>query len=876
MLYEIATCEEGCPDIEYVVASCKCKYFKRHKSAEQNCAVIISGTQLNEINDLKVWENCDDLKIVILYMNHLTKLPEKLLEFKETITLVYIQNNDFQEIPEILYQLDKLKHFNMHGNYLFNIPKRISDFKNLTRLYLGDNDITSLPDIFDHFQNLKKASFEKNDLTRLPPSFGKLRKLETLDLSENNIVIFPQVLFDLKLRILNVERNRIQIIFAEESDEEKAISFFRNLSHLQMRNNPFIVEKQLDSKKGSLIALQNEKLKRSRSLRVNVLGNSGAGKSSLVQALTIQKYVVPTTKTEHRHTVGIERHFLPLDINGKRVVLHIWDYAGDDEYAMMNDLFITDGSLVWLVVNLAKYEQQSKSDNDEKVFYANVGGWLLQIMSHNKNPNVWIICTHRDMCSEALAYEIIHQIKRCVEKLCQGDERTSIALIKNVKYINLTNTFSFTGIEKVNEEFKNLLDSTSFLNGPLSVQSIKSIDCLQEKAELRISKFESPVISSKELGEELSDMQVFLRYYHDVGEIYKLDESVSGDSSRKMVILSPKWLISLLKLVYRRDFKEYLDQVRKQSEFLSIYPDDLFSDAPKKREKFGVISEPVLKALWKCHKSENLFKSIIMLFQKFNLTIPSSKKHYNEEVKFYFFPYCMKEKTKINEKLASSKSVIVFKCLLPHIKVKLFLQRLALKFWEKEAEDPKIHDNGFEIKIEKDVELHVLRVTRNRSNDIRIQFSSDRNIDSLWTVVQKKLQDISKFLSSYSTVPDKAKLQLGLNSCLCSVYFPLLEVTEDVYEKICPKYALKCRCGSTTPSNCAVAKSTLQLSNTFELGSSPPICSEEELEHCLSGKENFKFFKTEDHYSERNTISSYIGDAEERLPEATPCSQNNN
>ena len=142
LLYEIATYEDECPEIKNVVASRKHKYFKRHKSKEDDCALIISGTQLAEITDPTVWENCDDLEIVILYMNHLTKLPEKLTEFKDTITLVCIQNNKFQEIPTILYELDKLKHLNMHGNYLAYIPEKISDFKNLTRLYLGDNDIT--------------------------------------------------------------------------------------------------------------------------------------------------------------------------------------------------------------------------------------------------------------------------------------------------------------------------------------------------------------------------------------------------------------------------------------------------------------------------------------------------------------------------------------------------------------------------------------------------------------------------------------------------------------------------------------------------------------------------------------------------------------
>ena len=853
-MYEIATYENECPEINDVEASRQHKYFKRCKSAEENCTVIISGTQLKEINNLTVWENCDDLEIVILYMNHLTKLPKQLLEFKKTITLVCIQNNKFQEIPEILYQLDKLKHLNMHGNYLSHIPKEITTFRNLARLYLGDNDITSLPDIFDSFPNLQKASFEKNDLTRLPPTFGELRKLETLDLSENNIVIFPQVLFDLKLRILNIERNRIQIIIAEESDEKKAISFFRNLSHLQMRNNPFIVGKQLDSKKGSLLALQNEKLKRSRSLRVNVLGNSGAGKSSLVQALTIQKYVVPTTRTEHRHTVGIERHFLPLDMNGKTVVLHIWDYAGDDEYAMMNDLFITDGSLVWLVVNLDKYEQQDS--NDENVFYTNVGNWLLLIMSHNKNPNVWIICTHSDTCSDALAKDKIQLMEQFVKNLCQGKEKKSVALLRNVKYIDLTNTFSFTGIGRIYDELGKLSDPTLHLETPLTIQWIQWIDHIQEKAELKLSRSESPVISKEDLTGQLKvtsyDLQTFLDYHHDVGEIYGIE---------KWVILSPKWLISLLKLVYHHDFDQYLDQVEKQC---VDYPNELISDISSKRKQ-GIISVPVLKALWKCHEKEELFEKIIKLFQEFNLTIPSSDvQYYNHIIPFYSFPYCLKNRPKMeisnmDEKLTSSESIIVLKCVLPHITISLFLQRLALKL--SKDKHPDIYDDGFETKIEKDINLLVVKVTRNHSHDIRIQFSSDKPIDSnlLWRVVSNQLKAIYDFLLNHSTISsDKAKLVLGLR-CLCNIYFPFMEITEDIYEIVCPKHELKCRkCGIITPINCAVAKNTLNILKTFGYDNSPLLCSETGFVNSFDSNEKFELVtKTRKWDSEENTLSSF-------------------
>ena len=133
-MYEIATYENKCPEIEDAKAFHQHKYFKQCKSAEDNGTLIISGTQLKEINDndkekeiISMGENCDDLEIVILYMNHLTKLPEKLLEFKN---LICIQNNKFQEIHEF----DKLKILNMHGNYLSHIPTEITTFKNLATL----------------------------------------------------------------------------------------------------------------------------------------------------------------------------------------------------------------------------------------------------------------------------------------------------------------------------------------------------------------------------------------------------------------------------------------------------------------------------------------------------------------------------------------------------------------------------------------------------------------------------------------------------------------------------------------------------------------------------------------------------------------------
>ena len=882
MLHELATCEEAYSCLKDKNGKTY-KYFKR----VSNCGLIISGTPLEEISDSTVWIDCRNLSIVIFYMNHLTKLPEKLLDFKESITLVCIQNNNFQEVPDILYAFDKLEHLNMHGNYLSQIPNNITTFKHLSRLYLGDNDIVFLPDIFDQLPRLKKASFENNCLSRLPPTFENLGELETLNLACNDFVIFPEVLLKLKsLKILSIERNRVHKFYIEGGKvlPDAIPSFFQDLFHLQIKGNPIYLKlkklkKYRDEESNVLLlkGLRNKDILQQihddelrRSFRVNVLGNSGAGKSSLVQALTIQKYVVPTSRADHRHTVGIEHHYLPLDINGKIVVLHIWDYAGDDEYAMMNDLFITEKSLVWLVVNLAKYEYIGKGDTDEKVFYRNVGSWLLKIMSHNKNPIVWIICTHKDKCSNnQIVLQKVDKMRQYAQQLCKNRGKSEVPkkLIENIKYIDLTNTFGFAGIEKINEELRNLSSSTSFFSHSLDVKWMKSMDLLQKRAEDEISDSKSPVITFDALVDVLkgspNNLVEFLSHYHNVGEIFSMEEISENLSQTSLVVLRPQWLIDLLKQVYRHDFEEYLDKVKGQPEFNFKYADLFLSNAPDEREKSGVISEDVLKALWKCHESDDLFKSIIGLFQNFNLTHNTTSKVSGIPTCFHYFPYLMK-KSIMKEELASSESrnTIVLKCVLPYFSAHLFLQRLALKYWANDR-STNIYDNGFETMLDnKTVSLHVLQIKTNYSDGIRIHLCSDIDIDLLWDVVSQNLLEIYQFLSRYSPISDHAELSVGIRGCNCNVYLPLMKVTEDVYKSI-HGYNLKCtNCSQDMPVICAVPKQTVKLPDVHDRNIEP-IDKERQFFLNLEGLRDVKVTNMEEMISYQSSNTCCVSPVQE-------------
>ena len=344
----------------------ECDCFMRYNDG--GCySLTISGTRLTSITDPEIWAACKNLKIVILLKNELNELPEELKEFSSTIELVCIQHNNFTKVPEIIYkQLLNVKHLNLHGNQILEFPPDMKNLVNLERLKFGFNRLNSLPDIFGSFKFLTEITFYYNNLTRLPPSFAQLEQLESIDLTDNSFTCVPAPLLSLKnLKILYMEWNRIQRLTPLEDHE--GIGTFKlltRLKSLKLKGNPIYEYLLPHLDRHSLLKVVTDssifselhQILIQRALRVLVLGSCGAGKTSIVEALTSGKYVTPTSEAHHDHTVGIKRYSIPMhmkDNYGKDLVieLRLWDFAGERSYIMMNNLFLTEGTLVWIAVN---------------------------------------------------------------------------------------------------------------------------------------------------------------------------------------------------------------------------------------------------------------------------------------------------------------------------------------------------------------------------------------------------------------------------------------------------------------------------------------------------------------------------------------------
>lgn len=195
-----------------------------------------------------------------------------------------------------------------------------------------------------------------------------------------------------------------------------------------------------------------------------------------------------------------------------------------------------------------------------------IGHWLLQVMSHNLKPIVWIICTHTDRQHGNMTVKKNHihhwmdylrqsfedslsDAAKNLKQCCQGEDLSKKlehiedlraanvpAFLQNhMQIIELTNTYGFEGSKKIYESLDSLVtDSESALpnlTAPLCKTWQEAMDRLQKYAEDDQCSNNLPSISLTRLEHitQLTASEDFVEYQHNIGYQYKLfDKPVKG------------------------------------------------------------------------------------------------------------------------------------------------------------------------------------------------------------------------------------------------------------------------------------------------------------------------------------------------------------
>lgn len=97
----------------------------------------------------------------------LEELPKWIHHAWRHVPSIYINNNHFQEFPNILLDMPALKEINLGSNNISIIPTSISKLKDLRTLRLANNSIRSIPPELKSLSLLQTVTLSANNITTL-------------------------------------------------------------------------------------------------------------------------------------------------------------------------------------------------------------------------------------------------------------------------------------------------------------------------------------------------------------------------------------------------------------------------------------------------------------------------------------------------------------------------------------------------------------------------------------------------------------------------------------------------------------------------------------------------------------------------------------
>lgn len=325
-----------------------------------------------------------------LSKNPLQSLPPEIGRLAG-LTRLDLAHTPLAGIPPEIGQLTGLTRLYLHDNRLTFLPREIGNLPNLTRLYLAGNLLTGLPPEFYQLSSLTRLDLSNNRLAGLPPEIANLAKLTVLDVSHNPLGSLPPEIGRLpKLAVLHLSSTRLEALPAEigrlanltEIDLAQnplaalpeSLRDLENLERLFLHDNPALQlspsilgpdprnpgDRRFAPAKSILdfhFGRQSGKTRPLDEVKLVVLGRSGTGKTTIVQALRDQPF-----HEREPATTGIAVSDWTIEGSGDPVTAHVWDFSGAPLTHLLHPFFFSPGN-IYLVVLTGK-DHQERADAD--------------------------------------------------------------------------------------------------------------------------------------------------------------------------------------------------------------------------------------------------------------------------------------------------------------------------------------------------------------------------------------------------------------------------------------------------------------------------------------------------------------------------------
>lgn len=455
------------------------------KRLEQVRKLDLSNLKMESLpSSIEILINLEELH---LSSNCLIAVPESIGNLRK-LEYLSLANNQLRIIPESIGKLKNLWRLNLSNNKLETIPTSIGNLCNLVFLNLSWNYIKILPDSIGNLSKLQSLQINNNRLERIPNSIGNLKKLFALYLSDNNLTILPdEMVENSSVRSLYLSRNpliqlpdwlgqmsRIKLLDITEMTLPQLPC---SLLDLNLRFN---LDKQWSASDGIHIHnltlidqpiemfINNDyalikdwyrthalgQIEKVNEAKVIFLGDGEAGKSLAISRL-MNNGIIPDD-FDGESTPGIETQIKPYNIENEDVLVHYWDFGGQEMLHSMHRMFLTRRTLYVVFVNVRENTQ------DDRARY-----WLHNIQSFASGSNVILVLNKMDQNPNATINE--NALRRlypnlqdivCISALRDNvtvfNERLESTIIKNITSMESRKSMFPSAWKKLKTELENM------------------------------------------------------------------------------------------------------------------------------------------------------------------------------------------------------------------------------------------------------------------------------------------------------------------------------------------------------------------------------------------------------------------------------------
>jgi internalin A len=371
--------------------------------------------QLPQLTELNLAGNCleslppelaqfRDLARLNLSQNPLTRLPQAIGRFSK-LTRLDITHTPLRDLPPEIGLLTGLTRLYLDHNRLESLPPEIAQLTGLTRLGLSHNALTAFPGAIAQLGKLTRLDLSHNRLKTLAPEIGRLTTLTVLDLSHNPVENLPPEIGRLtKLTVLKTSSANLAALPAELgqlanlSELDLAgnaltalpggLRDLENLDRLYLHDNPALQLSPLilgpdprkvpDSKHASAKSILDFHFGRqsgtTRPLnegKLILLGNRGAGKSTIVRALRD----LPCRESETSTPGVVLCDWMLEGPDGEAITVHVWDFSGQPVTHALHPFFFSPGNLYLLVLSGRDHHEREDAEY-----------WLRMVETHGMDP----------------------------------------------------------------------------------------------------------------------------------------------------------------------------------------------------------------------------------------------------------------------------------------------------------------------------------------------------------------------------------------------------------------------------------------------------------------------------------------------------------